>query len=840
MRIFSNTIFSVIAILLIIASIISLLIFGIREGYLNKQVKYGIELYFSYVYSTPLVIDNLSVNHKGFVIDRARAGLPEDNSLSLDDLWFKIEFKEFLKRFIIISKVNVDKVLIINQKQEEVLNTKLSMHHKFSFRTFNDVLTVNLAEISGSSLADPNGANLPGGSASCLYKSNFLKSKTSNCKIGFGTDSYAKFDNNIKGRTIRTTGVIHNIPIMIYQIAAKLIPQNEVIVFLQEYVRSGHIIDGEFNVNLDEDFWQRDILKAENLQGKFNITNLEYQYDKDLLPLKNVDFIILLSGSSIKFATTKGYIGESLISKCNIDLDWKGLEESIAFTQATVEGPATDLVSFISPEDLQRSKKNGIDLWKITGNATTDVNIEIPMAPGTKNIYNISSTMSDGGLKIFDNHIELSKANITGVFDGQKIALNGEGNINGFDSNLTYQYNIEDQNDYEHLLQVQTKLKGSNTKIGMVKLLSGNALAKFEYRSKGNQTDINLTSDLKNLEFHLDKISIHKNIGHTAYLSLKGNIDDDLNGKASLNLSGGNNLKITGDIVSSKGTYSVQLPTIRHSQTSLTGQVTFTPDSFIANIKGEELDLSEANMTQFLEKERDSTNTKLNVKVDRVRLKNNIFLTAFALNVECDKIKCFKGALASKVGSKDLSMSLTALEDQEEWLITTGNAGAVFLGIDMFKDMRSGIATIKLNTKRRQVKKGEEVPILDGTFKFEKFILTNQSFLTQLVSYISLPGLMNLVTNNKNIRFNKFTGRFNFVNNTLEMYGGEADGEYFDFTMKGKVDTVNREINLKGQVVPSIYGISNLLRKLPILGKVLSGGHRKGIVSAPYRVKKRY
>lgn len=839
MKHFSSTLSIIVSILLLLAGITVLLVFEIREGRLNKQVKSGLELYFSRFYNTTLKIDDLSVNHKGFIINKATVKLPENNSLNIHNLRLKIEFQQFLKKLIITTKVNVDQLLIMNQKQEEVLNTKLATHHKFSFRTFNDILTVNLNEISGKSLADPKGANLPSGSATCLYKSNLLQKKTSDCQIEFGEQAYARFNNKIRGVETQTAGSIHNIPLMIYQIAVKLIPKNEIIEIMQEYIKSGHIMDGEFFLHLDKDSRKNNTLKPENLRGKFNITNLEYQYDKDFPPIKNGDLTILLSGSSINFSITKAYIGKSTISKCDANLDWQGVKQSTAFVKAAVQGPALDLISFIPSDALQRAKKNDIDLQKITGNATTQVNLEIPLAAGTKNIYDISLTVSNGGLKIFDNNIEFSKAQLSGIIDGQKIALKGEAKINGFDSNLNYQYNIEDQNDYEHLLQIQTKLIGSDKEIGMIKLLSGKALAKLEYKSKGDKAGITISADLKNLEFYLDKIAIHKDVAQTASLVLKGEIDDTLK-KANFTLSGSNNLKIIGNITGTKTGYNVALPVIRNKETNLKGQVTFAPDIFTADIRGEELDLSDADMMQFLEKERDSTNTKLTVNINKVRLKNNIFLSEFALNIECDKIKCFKGSLDSKIGSKDLTMSLTALEDKEEWLFTSGNAGAVFLGFDMFKDMRAGIMSVKLETKRRQVKKGEDIPIMNGTFKFEKFTLTNQSFLAQLVSYISLPGLLNLITNNKDIRFSKFTGNFNFLNDTLEIYRGEADGQYFDFTMKGKIDTANRQINLKGQVVPSIYGISTLLRKLPILGKILSGGHRKGVVSAPYTVNKKY
>ncbi len=99
---------------------------------------------------------------------------------------------------------------------------------------------------------------------------------------------------------------------------------------------------------------------------------------------------------------------------------------------------------------------------------------------------------------------------------------------------------------------------------------------------------------------------------------------------------------------------------------------------------------------------------------------------------------------------------------------------------------------------------------------------------------------MSAITNNHNIRFEKMAGKFGFKDGILKIEDGGAEGAYFDFTMAGTINTNERVIKLKGSIVPSLYGINTLLKHIPIVGTILSGGHRKGLVSAPYFIKNKY
>ena len=827
--------------LLTISIVCILLILGAVAGYLDKPIKAALGSYLRYN-GFHATIDNLHFARNKLSIDNISFNLIDEAVGSLNKVEMVFNLNGTIRKPLIIIKTKVNNFSLLAKDKQKIVDTIISAEHQLDLFAATSEAKIHLDHIESKTLSNINGANLPTGSALCSYKNKYIinKYQTVDCKLNFGRQSFLALDAKIEANEIKAQGSGSNIPIMIYQIARKIFPSNEVILFLHEYINGGHINTAKFDLHLDKNFFQHPVLKAENLTGTFNISDIEFKYDKDFPPIKNIEMEVMLSGPQAKFLLNKAHMNNTIISNGLITLDWKDIDTSNVIISAISSGPASDLTDFIVSETHNDIKKKGIDLRKLTGTATSKIEIVIPLSPKIKNSYNITTEVKNAGLKIFKNNIELSKGTLEGLFNGKEIIFTGKAKINNFDSDLTYRHDLTDPVANEHSLKIKTKLQGLNQKLGVVKLLSGNGVFNFEYKGKNGQATIEGSSNLKNIEFYLDKISIYKKIGDSANLSLRGNFTSTSQDNIELKLLGDNNLKIIANITASDNRYKVVLPIISHYDTNLKGEVTSSADNFSVKLRGSSLDLSQAKMEQFLEKERDNGNTHLEINLDKVRLKNNISLTDLQLTLDCNKNRCFSGYLDSKIGTRSVKMLLKQAEDKEEWIINCDNAGALLKGVGIYSSMKRGTMLVIVDTKRQLAKSGEVVPIVDGKFTFRKFATTDQSFLAGLVSYLSVPGLQNILTNNKDIEFLRMKGKFSYIGNIVRITDTSAEGPYFDFTMYGTIDTLNRKVRVKGGVVPSIYGISTILKKIPILGKILSGGHRKGIFSAPFSIEKDY
>lgn len=786
--------------LLVVFVISSFIALAVTDGYFDHQIRLALEFYLK-TKGIKADVGDFHLRRGDVFADKISLKLKNDTQAEITDLNVKFNISNILKQGSILALVDLGKLTLKNQSDSELFYGKIS--GELNLDLYNIELNTNV-----------------------IFSNN---------------TSTLSFNSKIQNNFISAHSKVSNIPIMLYKIIVPLVYNSELTLILDEYIKDGLITNGVVDINFDKEFFKTKVLTAKNLACNFNIKNLEIKYDKDFPALKNSDIDISVLGSSFTGQLHKAYTSNTLISGGILTLDWTGIDTSNFTAVASAKGSVVDLTDFIPSTAIDKTKKIGIDLRKFTGTANTKIKLTIPLSPKIKNSYDISSEVYGVGLKIFDEKIKLNGAKVKGLFNGDKVIISGNGKINGFDSNINYIYNIANTKDYRQLLKIQTNLQASDEKIAIIKVIKGSTSLDFEYKDKDSQDIITAIADLKKTEFYIDKIAVHKLYGEKANLNMKGNFKDNLNANIDFKLSGDENLNINGSIAFNNGNYKLQIPSIRHKQTSLKGDVNFNDNNFNARISGDNLDLSKADMMEFLQKEKEGTNIDLKIDIDNIQLKNDVKLTDFKLEIECDKVRCFNGSLDSKLANnKVLKMSLKPIGDKEEWIITSNNAGALFRGIGIYNNMRTGSMILDLKTRRKEVKKGEIIPILDGNFTFKNFAVVGNNFLTRLASFISLPGLKSLVTNNKDVIFKEMTGKFSYKNNIIKIKNSSAEGPFFDFTIEGTIDTNIHKLDLKGNVIPSLYGISTILRNIPILGKVLSGGHRKGIIFAPYSIRQSY
>jgi uncharacterized protein YhdP len=194
----------------------------------------------------------------------------------------------------------------------------------------------------------------------------------------------------------------------------------------------------------------------------------------------------------------------------------------------------------------------------------------------------------------------------------------------------------------------------------------------------------------------------------------------------------------------------------------------------------------------------------------------------------------------SKIGTQSFTMNLNNEGAKEEWRVSSTNAGALMKGLGMYDNVKAGNLMLVVGASRQEAKAGEQINIIKGRFTLQKFVTTKTPMLTRMVSFISFPGLMSSFSKNQNIAFKEMQGIFSYKDNKITIEDASAEGAFFDFTMKGSIDTAERVAQLKGQVTPSFFGVNTIAGNIPIIGQISSGGHRKGLISAPYFVKTSY
>ncbi len=628
-----------------------------------------------------------------------------------------------------------------------------------------------------------------------------------------------------------------NTPILFYKIANKLLSDNKLLEFLNSSIKSGYIKNADVNFNLD----------TNALSGSAKILKLDYNYDDEFPTIKSMDVDVILNGNQTQFIVNSAYSTDILLSQGVIDMDWQGLDHTTLYVKAIGKGPTKGLTDFIPLSQHESMNKANIDLRKIRGNVDTKIYLEIPLKPGTKNLYDIKVEIPNASLDIFKNYVQLRRAKISGFFDGNQVKLHGVGKLNDFNTDLNFVYNVEDNSEFNYKLDIRTHFKTKSSKkkgdqkIAFISLLDGSSILDLKYINKQSKGYITVDSDITNLELDFDKLGIRKEKNVPARVKIDGLFDAPTHGMISFNTYSNKGLSVVGDVEIKSSKAEINFKEIKNKKTDITGMVHIFDNEIIAQLNGKALDLSETDMLQFLEKERDGGNSKLRINIDRVKLKDDIWLNDLKLMFECDETRCFSGYIDSKIGSRDIEMLLTAKNDREDWLIKCSDAGALLKGIGAYDSMKSGRMILNISTSRKEVRPGEIIPILDGTFTFERFKLQDTPAITRLVSFVSLPGFISLISGNKDISFSGMNGKFSFENDLLKIDNSFATGSYFDFSMKGDINIRNKELNLKGHVNPALYGVSAIVGSIPVIGRIFTGNKKhRGLVSGTYTIKEKY
>jgi hypothetical protein len=819
-------------------------LYAANLGYLNPVVKYIFQLYLEF-HGAKSKID-------GFMY---KDGVLYSDSIDIEVHNIKIKAEKFKATTSFTGtkvdiNINATGAAITNQENIKILETDFVSNYSLELFNNNSQGSLYLPDVKIAEIADTKGELLSNGIFDLKYtKSNGLSEYSLSLK--FGEEAYISLNSKSKKTTSLTVDMV-NIPLMLYQTSSKFIADQNtslknLLLFIEKYIKSGFIAKGNIELNLPLHLTDITKITEDNLKGSFKINKLDVEYDKNLPQVKNLDTDVIVSGTKISFDVHEGYSSRIKLYDGKIDLDWIDPQNTEISIVAKGKGPASDLTDFIPNSSHIALKKSNIDIREFTGITEIDINVIIPLKQGMVSTYDITAKVPSTGINIFKNQINLTKTSLVGKFDGQSVTINGKGKINRYDSNIKFDYNLNEGHESDYKLDIRTSFaanpnKEKHYKIGFISFLKGTSFIDLSYKNKDKKGMLSVSSDLKNLDLYFDKLGIHKKQGESAKLTLSGEFIDANTGNINLKILGKNNLNIIGQIALKDKITEITLPTIRHNSTNLTAKVIIKDNLFDGNITGKVLDLSKADMIQFLGKEKNQDSIKLKAQIEQVKLKSDVWLTDLKLKFNCDKDKCTSGYIDSKLGNKSLEVLLQAKNDfEEEWVLNCSNAGALLKGIGAYNSMKNGRLTVTLNTSRKEVQPGEIIPIFNGNFSFDSFLIQDAPTLSRLVSLVSLPGFVSMITNNKDIYFTQMGGNFSFSDLILRICRGMASGPYFDFTIRGEVNTENQKIKLLGNVTPSFYGISSIVRSIPLIGKLIIGDKRShGLISAPFKIEQTY
>lgn len=251
------------------------------------------------------------------------------------------------------------------------------------------------------------------------------------------------------------------------------------------------------------------------------------------------------------------------------------------------------------------------------------------------------------------------------------------------------------------------------------------------------------------------------------------------------------------------------------------------------SIVGDSLDLTKfiQSLTDFS----DSSNTfssnftsKLTAKIKKVYIgKDVINELVFSANLKNGEYESLNGFGSF---SNTETASITINKNKKNNIVTTliSDRSVPFLsGLNFAKGFDNG----KLNYI------SEEDGAVDKTntkITLSNYYVKEMPILANLLSLTSFTGIINTVTG-KGVFFNKSYLEYEIINKTLTIIDAYGTGDSLGYTLEGKINP-DGFVSLEGNLVPA-YLVNDIIRQVPVVGKVITGKQGDGIFGASFKIK---
>jgi len=659
----------------------------------------------------------------------------------------------------------------------------------------------------------------------CSIDSQNSTIKISQCYFKYDTTRLNISGNIVKNQKIEISSDFDNLPLDSYKFIKPFAKSHKVSEFFDYYVQGGNI-SGSLNINLD---LNQQELKEENISGHIDLTNGTFRYDPDFPVVDQINAEVIIKGGEIRSKISNAHSGGADTKGGTVYFTWEGEKDSKITIDVDIKAHAKDIKNFLLPENKKQLKQQGIDLTTSLGEIDAKLNVIVPLQEGTENSWQIDGNIKNFSLGIAKEKIMLSKADLNVSLVDKHLSANGHGNINGYYSKLKYEQDIP----YTYSkIDCDLDLTKTNDQNGML-MASGDAILKIHYEDLNDKKNITVTSDLTKAKIILNQQSVETRIGEK--LTLTANSSDNLD-TLDIKLTGSGPLALTGRYNFEKSTLNNIVFNSKHIK-NFTGSSQLLRDKIIINGQIQTFDMSQYDLMGATAVSRSALS--LDLKINNLILKNDLTLNNCAIMMQCNKDRCTQSNIVASVGEQSVEAKLvSSTSDEQEWVVSTSNAGALLKALGLYKNVNKGNMLLNISIKKPPKNSNNNVPLMKGDVTIENFWALKTPILTKIISFTSIPGLVNLLT--ADIKFQKLEATFNVLNNVINVLDCNVAGSTFDFMAKGAIDMNKRKIILKGAVVPSIYGLNSLIKVVPIISTLLNRKKVKGIIIAPFSIEETY
>ncbi len=592
-----------------------------------------------------------------------------------------------------------------------------------------------------------------------------------------------------------------------------------------------------------------DNFMPESLVGTFNYSDIALRYFEPLPTLTKGRGTATVNLQGLSFAVTGGETNGVQIESGKVDISGLDGDKEYLSVNAVARGSMRQILEILDRPRLGYAKELGVNPRDAGGEAAVRLSIRLPLLNNlTFKQVEIAASATSRGLALPQVALgqDLSDGAFTLQLDGKGMEVAGTAKLGATPATIAWAETFNAR-DVQRRLNVKADLDdAARAAIGLdfgdvVAGTAGVDLTLTETAKK--EKSLAVTADLAKIALDLSAIGWRKDVDVPGMMKA----DIALSGErlrairsfsieaADLSAAGSAGFAADGKLA------SVRLDRMAYGHSDIAADIALRPSGGLEVVlKGKTLDVEpffnldgdEAADPNALPVE-DPPPLAIKLAVDNLRLGAGGGLSGVSGDLRREG-KLWRSIAIDGHPAPGKSFILRLLPDgaNRRVVVQSDDAGSVLKALDVTEDFVGGKLTIEGRYDDSQAAKSD--PPLIGSALIEDFHLINAPGLAKLLSVASFTGILNILRGD-GISFDRFEAPFTLQDDVLVTKAVKMNGASLGFTAEGWISFRDKNLALRGTVVPA-YTLNSVLGNIPLLGRLLTGGEGSGIFAATYRM----
>jgi hypothetical protein len=608
-----------------------------------------------------------------------------------------------------------------------------------------------------------------------------------------------------------------------------------------ENITAGRATRGEAHIEIDPGDLDQDPVPEDLITGSFEYQDLSVGYFKDFPPITGIDGRATFDARSMQFTSGGGAVGDLKVENGIATITGLGFEGRYTTrleVLAEIEGPIAQALTLLEREPLGFPSKLGIEPQNASGQATTNLRIDLPLYREVEDedlSVAADARLTDVAISGLFGEVDLQNGRFTLDITDEGMDLAGDAVVERIPLTVDWHESFGDDRQVLRRYRLSgTAGEADLAALGVPGLPEG-LDGEVAFRVDGTQApatqQFEAVLDLAQTGISVPWLGWQKRPGEAGNLTLQalvpeeGAIRIDSFTLDTAGLSAQGSLQV-GQEPFELRVLALDQFSLREQQ--LSGFLRRDVGGWHAEIVAKSLDLDPlVAQVESLGGDDEPPPVEIDLKADRVLLGGRGVQAVVAHAVRNREGWQSADLAAMLPGGARIEGTLLPQNGAHLLTLFSSDAGALLEALDQTQRVQGGELSLNATITRQRPDVAAE-----GTLAAESFTLLDAPALARLLTLASLRGIGD-VLGGRGIAFDELNVPFRLADGVVHLDRGRMSGSQLGLTFEGEINIETERLDLNGTIVP-VYTINRIIGEIPVIGDFLTGSEGEGAFAATF------